>query len=387
MKGAGRSHRTGRLLRASAILLALPPIALPARSAEPPAVASSDGEMLDSIARVRGVMRERVEVEVQAAVRDARERMATDPEGVYTSLSQEAARLRVAPELDPADRARLLVQLGTVAREASRRSSAAHTAAVHAREVQAEQQSRRELHQSLVTRERQIDRQLTQANDLAARGQYRAAEEAAGALANGNSTIVGTAAPLEAQMKVNAVEMQALAERRRQQLQEEFLNQDRQQAVDSDGRPIVYPSVDRWRQLTERRREWRENASTYRPGDGERRINRALQSVTSVNFQQMPLADVIDYLKNKFHIEIQLDSKGLSDENIGPSAPITKNLHNIKLRSILRLILGDLNLAYVVKDDVLLITSVEAADTMTTTRVYDVGDLVTPIPLPGAMPF
>ena len=101
----------------------------------------------------------------------------------------------------------------------------------------------------------------------------------------------------------------------------------------------------------------------------------------------MPLADVVDYLKHKFHIEIQLDSKGLTDENIGPSAPITKNLNNIKLRSILRLILGDLNLAYVVKDDVLLITSIEVADTMTTTRVYDVGDLVTPIPLPGFMPF
>jgi hypothetical protein len=383
MKGAGMSHHARVVLRAGAILVALPLATLPARSAEPLTVASTDGEMVDSIARVRRVMRERVEVEVQAAVRDARERMATDPEGAYASLVQEAARLRVAPELDPADRARLLEQLGAVAREAARRSSAAHTAAVHARDVQAEQQSRRDLHQSLVTREREIDKQLTHANDLAARGQYRAAEEAARALTNGNSTIVGTAAPLEAQMKVNAVEMQALAERRRQHLQEEFLNQDRQQAVDSDGRPIVYPSVDRWRQLTERRREWRENASTYRSTDGERRINRALQTVTSVDFQEMPLADVIDYLKNKFHIEIQLDSKGLTDENIGPSVPITKNLHNIKLRSILRLILGDLNLAYVVKDDVLLITSVEAADTMVTTRVYDVGDLVTPIPVPG----
>ena len=78
--------------------------------------------------------------------------MATDPEGVFTSLSQEAGRLRMAPELDPADRSRLLAELAVVARDASRRSSAAHTAEVHARAVQAEQQSRRELHQNLVTR-------------------------------------------------------------------------------------------------------------------------------------------------------------------------------------------------------------------------------------------
>ncbi len=383
MKGAGMSHHAGQILKVGAILLALPLAPWPARSAEPQAPAPTDGDMLDSVERVRSLMRQRVEVEVQAAIRDARERLGTDPEGVVTSLSQEAARLRVAPELDPADRSRLLAKLGAVAREASRRSSAGHQSAVRAQEVQTEQQSRRDLHQNLVTRDAQIDQQLTHANDLAARGEYRAAEEAAGSLANGNSTIVGTAAPLEAGLRANQVETQALAARRRRSLQENFLYQDRQLAPESDAQPIVYPSVDRWRQLSERRREWRENASAYRPGPGEKRINEALKTVTSVDFQNMPLSDVIDYLKHKFQIEIQLDNKGLTDENIGPSVPITKNLNNIKLRSILRLILRDLNLTYVVQDDVLLITSVEVADTMTTTRVYDVGDLVTPIPTPG----
>ena len=135
------------------------------------------------------------------------------------------------------------------------------------------------------------------------------------------------------------------------------------------------------------------------PAAGEKKINQALQTVTSVDFQETPLADVIDYLKHKFGIEIQLDPKGLSEESLGPSTPITKNLNNVKLRSVLRLILGDLNLAYVVKDDILLITSIESADSMTTTRVYDAADLLLPIPnpfnniylrggrAPGGMPF
>ena len=64
--------------------------------------------------------------------------------------------------------------------------------------------------------------------------------------------------------------MQALAARRRQHLEEEFLNQDRQRAVDSDGQPIVYPSAEKWNELSERRREYRENASSYRPWRGEK---------------------------------------------------------------------------------------------------------------------
>ncbi|HVU90023.1 MAG TPA: hypothetical protein VHD36_22010, partial [Pirellulales bacterium] len=124
------SHPASRILGAAAILFAVQLVSLPARAADPPRTAT-DGDMLDSVERVRRVMRERVDVEVRAAVRDARERMGTDPEGVVAALSQEAARLRVAPELDPADRQRLLAQLAVVAREASRRSSAAHQSAVH----------------------------------------------------------------------------------------------------------------------------------------------------------------------------------------------------------------------------------------------------------------
>ena len=67
------------------------------------------------------------------------------------------------------------------------------------------------------------------------------------------------------------------------------------------------------------------------PGAG-RRCNQGMQTVTSVDFQEMPLTDVIDYLKHKFGIEIQLDPKGLSEESLGPSTPITKNLNNVKLR-------------------------------------------------------
>jgi hypothetical protein len=108
----------------------------------------------------------------------------------------------------------------------------------------------------------------------------------------------------------------------------------------------------------------------------EAAIKKALASPTQVEFIDTPLQDVIDYLKDYHHIEIQLDRKALNDVGVEPDKPITKNLKGISLRSALRLILRDLDLTYVIEDEVLLITTRELAERQLTTKVYPVADLV-----------
>ena len=51
-------------------------------------------------------------------------------------------------------------------------------------------------------------------------------------------------------------------------------------------------------------------------------------------------------------------------------------IQNLSLRTALRLILSQFDLAHVVKDEVLLITSKTQANSMYETRLYDVRDLV-----------
>ena len=93
-------------------------------------------------------------------------------------------------------------------------------------------------------------------------------------------------------------------------------------------------------------------------------------------FADTPLADVVDFLAGQFDINIQLDEKGLTDAAIDPGVPVTFSLRKpVSLRAALQLILGNLELTYVVKDEVLLITSQEKADEVLTTEVYYVGDL------------
>ena len=105
-------------------------------------------------------------------------------------------------------------------------------------------------------------------------------------------------------------------------------------------------------------------------------ILRHLDELTDLEFADTPLSDVVDYIKNKHEIEIQLDSKGLTDAAVDPSAPVTRSVKGISLRSALRLILEEFDLTYVVQDEVLKITSKEKADEVLITQVYRLNGVV-----------
>jgi hypothetical protein len=105
---------------------------------------------------------------------------------------------------------------------------------------------------------------------------------------------------------------------------------------------------------------------------------RVLEEPTEFEFNELPLSDVVSYLKSRHHVEIQLDTKVLEEASIGVDTPVTRTLRGITLRAALRLMLGALDLTYVIKDEVLLITTPDKASNELVTRIYPVSDLVTP---------
>jgi type II secretory pathway component GspD/PulD (secretin) len=108
----------------------------------------------------------------------------------------------------------------------------------------------------------------------------------------------------------------------------------------------------------------------------ESRILKALEEKTTFEFVETPLADVAEYIAKMHKIQVVLDRKALDDSGIGSDTPITRNLSEISLRSALRLTLKELDLTWVVADEVLQITTVDEAGQKMVTRVYDVRDLV-----------
>ena len=92
------------------------------------------------------------------------------------------------------------------------------------------------------------------------------------------------------------------------------------------------------------------------------------------------MKDVIDYLKDLHHIEIQLDEPALKQAGVESDRPVTRNLKGISLGSALRLTLGEMQLTYAVRGGVLLITSPARAgsEECLATGFYPVADLVPP---------
>jgi hypothetical protein len=136
-----------------------------------------------------------------------------------------------------------------------------------------------------------------------------------------------------------------------------------------------------WAQRTEADVESRKVAELSHfvaPQDSETvsKIRQQLEMPTEMDFTETQLSDVVDYLKDYHHIEIQLDSKALENADIGPDTALTRRLKGIKLRSALRLLLGTLDLTYVVRDEVLLITTPEVARRLLVTKIYPVADLI-----------
>jgi general secretion pathway protein D len=144
-----------------------------------------------------------------------------------------------------------------------------------------------------------------------------------------------------------------------------------------DANPLVYDQK-RWEALVKDRKSGeRETRRTER----ELEIERRLKTPVLLRYQDTPLSEVVDGLSELAGINIHLDPRGLSQEGVESSTPVTITLSKeISLKSALNLILEPLHLSYVVKDEVLKITSEQLRDGETYSKVYNVADLVIPIP-------
>lgn len=152
-----------------------------------------------------------------------------------------------------------------------------------------------------------------------------------------------------------------------------------------DRNPIVFGDPKRWAELTGSRQKMLERQGKHL-APSEREIQQKLLSPVRVEFTETPLAVALDTLGKRVGINIVLDPQGLAAEGITSDTPITMNLgQEISLRSVLNIMLDSLRLSYVIQNEVLKVTSAQAKDSNVYAVVYNVADLVIPIPnfVPG----
>ncbi len=144
--------------------------------------------------------------------------------------------------------------------------------------------------------------------------------------------------------------------------------------------PIEFPETRDWEDLTKSRaRLAAEGRSRMTPAELE--IKQKLSTQVRAAYRERPLAEVLDELSKQAGVPLHVDLVGLDSEAVSTDTPVTISLdQTISLKSALKLLLEPLHLDYVIRDEVLKITSPRLVQGEVYSVSYPVADLVIPIP-------
>ncbi|WP_391564897.1 type II secretion system protein GspD [Allorhodopirellula solitaria] len=154
---------------------------------------------------------------------------------------------------------------------------------------------------------------------------------------------------------------------------------DRAMIAPDPDRPFSFQDAKDWEALSRRRLATKDQQTRLSPREQE--IKRQLETSVEMKYRNSPLGEVLDELSAITGVPIVMDQRALAAIRVNRDTPVSKSVNSrLPLKSALNILLEDLDLTYVLKNDVLNVTSREARRTMTTSRTYRVADLVTPIP-------
>ena len=88
-----------------------------------------------------------------------------------------------------------------------------------------------------------------------------------------------------------------------------------------------------------------------------REIEKRLSAPVNLNFTETPLATVLDDIRHFYGINIWIDQAALADEGVDIKKRVTVKVEQISLRTALTLLLKESRLTWLVKDEVLQITT------------------------------
>lgn len=340
---------------------------------------SGSASLIDSATSGNVMLARQLSAEIGKRQTEAARLRQTDPRESLKTL-QDAEELVNKSELDSNTKKQLLRRLGLSIAETERYIKE------HGAEIDLDEANQKAL--ADVDRERSVRQQVRekmaemvdQFNQLVDEHRYAEAEVIAQRLYE-----LAPEEPVAQQVWQNAKfirrtmlnrELDALAEEGFVKTQQD-IRESASKAMMQASDPITY-DADTWDRLKDRKPS--SDASLYQ-SERELQIERKLNTPVLPNYNDMPLSQVMDGLSKLTGINIHLDPRGLDQEGIQLDTPVSLNLgQEISLKSALNLILEPLHLTYMIKDEVLKVTSEQIRDGELIVKPYNVADLVIPIP-------
>ena len=129
-------------------------------------------------------------------------------------------------------------------------------------------------------------------------------------------------------------------------------------------------------------RDWKARTQTRKGSNDlpltakERQILQTLDSTISVAFKNSRFQEVIEYLQTVTCLPIIVNKAALEEVGASYDTPITLQVKGVTVRSLLRKILGDVGLTYVIRDQAIQAVTPQQARAMLVVRVYYIGDLL-----------
>jgi hypothetical protein len=306
---------------------------------------------------------QKVETEVREAVTEAQKLLPTNPAAAAEKLRKALTVVeedkflsdtrRLALRRDLKDR--ILLADATAARKADREVTNGLKSGAAARQAEQDQDADRVA--ALLTNIRELQRQgrLAEANRLADEVARRYPSNPAATAAGRTGSMAERVA--ESRELINEKE-------RRMTLAMREIEKSALPPIDD----IEFPRD--WREKTKMR------AKNNQLTKAERAILEALDSPITIDIKDAKFEDVIDFLEKKTGQSIIMDKPGLDSATVGYDTPVTVRARNVATKTVLRKVLSELGLAFVVKDETIYVTSAERARGMLTTRTYYMGDLL-----------
>jgi hypothetical protein len=339
------------------------------------------GAFLDKVETEKRVQSEAIQAEVETGLSEARRKMSSDPEIARQALKVLLERVDTEPDLGAEVRSQLSGRIQSALREAGRIRVEVENRRTHAEENKAAAVEADRLVEDLARKRQKIKQLLDRFNALLEEGNFYSAEtdiaDQVQELEPGLPT--GRVALWNARNLKNFHGLTRLRDLHHRNFVDAMYQVEVSADPFPDEPPIVYPDPAVWEQLTLRRKKYASVDLAGKSGSSETRILQALDHETTFDYLDQPFKDVIEDISFSHNIPIVIDTKALEDFGIDTGTPITRTLKGISLRSALRLMLNELELTYIIKDEVLQITTPENAEAQLITKVYPVGDLVIPI--------
>ncbi len=362
MKAINRWHKSGWFLgEAASVVLAL---------SFSGAAFGQDGDkgwdLLDQRRRVETVSSQKLALEIRTAFADV-EKLAADPDKAVARLLTSLTVIE-ADNVSPKDQRDLAI------RQIKNRINSIQAAAATAPNRSDEQEKK---NRTIARQRSERDQFAQDVADVKARlagigkmqedGNFDAAAKEAADLNKKFPTIPATRAVDQAAETADKAVLLNRGIIQKNQGMFSGLNDVSKSAVLPRG-DIDYPGD--WAEKTKRR------ANTNQLSNKEREIMRGLASPITLTFKNSKFESALEQIRVKTGLPILLDPEALKEVDATYDSPVSLDARSVTLRTALHKVLGQIGLAYIVKDEAIYVTSaIRARDTMVVKRYY-IGDIL-----------